>query len=113
MNSIDFNKEATQLTSVACDTVVSSDVSEEFVLPDYVPEVRRVLFTRAQALPESKYISGDTVDFGGTVTYLIIYTDDEGRLCSVPLSSTYEGSCSVKGRMIFSLTRQWTTRQRG
>lgn len=97
MNSIDFNKEATQLTSVACDTVVSSDVSEEFVLPDYVPEVRRVLFTRAQALPESKYISGDTVDFGGTVTYLVIYTDDEGRLCSVPLSSTYEGSCSVKG----------------
>ena len=97
MNSIDFEKDAPKLTSVACDTVVSCDVSEEFVLPDYVPEVRRVLHTRVSALPENKYISGDTVDFGGTLTYLVIYTDDEGRLCSVPLSSSYESSCPIKG----------------
>ena len=88
------------LTSVLYDSTVTHDVSEEFTLPDYVPEVRKVLFTRAQILPESKYISdfqgGANLDFGGTVTYSVIYTDDEGKLCSTPLSSSYEASTTLK-----------------
>lgn len=90
------------LTSVCCDTVITHDVSEEFVLPDYVNEVRRVLFTKAQALPESKYIAdtqgGVSLELGGVVTYFIIYTDDEGKLCSTPLSSNYEAQTILKSR---------------
>ena len=86
-------KKAT-VSSIAVDTIVTHDVSEEFSLPDYVPEVRRILATKTQVLPESKYLSdsssGCTLEFGGTVTYCIVYSDDEGRLCSTPLSSNYE-----------------------
>lgn len=89
-----------ELSFVMSDNTVTHDVSEEFTLPDYVPEVRKILFTRAQILPESQYISdaqsGACVDFGGSVTYSVIYTDDEGRLCSTPLSSSYEASCPLK-----------------
>ncbi len=92
----------TSITGVCCDTTITHDISEEFTLPDYVNEVRRVLTTRAQVLPESKYIadsqSGTTLDFGGTVTYFVVYTDDEGKLCSTPLSSTYETQTVLKGR---------------
>lgn len=89
--------------SFACDaTTATHDVSEEFVLPDYVNEVRRVLFTRAQVLPESKYVSdsqgGTMLDFGGTVTYSVIYVDDEGKLCSTPLCSSYETSVMLKSK---------------
>ncbi len=101
MNTTEKSKNAT-LTLVCCDTTVTHDVSEEFTLPDYVNEVRRVLTTRAQVLPESKYIAdtqgGTTLDFGGTVTYFVIYTDDEGKLCSTPLSSNYESSTILKNR---------------
>jgi hypothetical protein len=97
MSELNFNMGIAgkaKITSVLGDTVVSHDVSEEFSLPDYIPEVRKVLFTRAQALPESKYVSetsnGANLEFGGTVTYCVIYTDDEGKLCSTPLSSNYE-----------------------
>lgn len=83
-------------------TTATHDVSEEFVLPDYVSEVRRVLFTRAQVLPESKYISdsqsGTMLDIGGTVTYSVIYVDDEGKLCSTPLCSSYEASVPLKSK---------------
>ena len=96
------NSKNTVLCAVSTDTVTAHDVSEEFVLPDYVPEVRRILFTRAQILPESKYMSdsasGQTLDFGGTVTYSVIYIDDEGKLCSTPLCSTYEASVALKSR---------------
>lgn len=93
-NSREQRNEVQGLVTVSDDTAINHEVSEEFSLPDYVPEVRRVLFTRAQALPESKYISDDTVpptiELGGTVTYSIIYTNEEGKLCALPLNSTYE-----------------------
>jgi hypothetical protein len=82
------------LFSLVADTTVSHEASEEFSLPDYVPEIRRLLHVRPGVLPESKYISdtqgGTSVEFGGTLTYLVIYTDDEGKLCSLPLTSAYE-----------------------
>lgn len=72
----------------------SKEISEEFNLPDYVPEVRRVLCVRAQAVPESKYVSpqndGAMLECSGTATYSVIYLDDEGTLCALPLSSSYE-----------------------
>ena len=67
MNNLEAKKAT--LGAISCDTVITHDVSEEFTLPDYVSEVRRVLVTRAQVLPESKYLSdtqgGTRVDFGG------------------------------------------------
>ena len=99
MNTTEKTKNTT-LTTVCCDTTITHDVSEEFTLPDYVNEVRRVLTTRAQVLPESKYIAdtqgGVSLDFGGTVTYFVVYTDDEGKLCSTPLSSNYEATTILK-----------------
>lgn len=101
MNTTDKTKNE-HLCSLCCDTTITHDVSEEFTLPDYVNEVRRVLTTRAQVLPESKYIAdtqgGVSLDFGGTITYFVIYTDDEGKLCSTPLSSNYEATTVLKSR---------------
>ena len=104
MNETSLNsqmpKKAT-LTSINSDTVLTHEVSEEFSLPDYVPEVRRVLHTRATALPEGKFISdtgsNTSLEFDGTVTYSVVYTDDEGKLCSTPLSSNYDGHTVLTG----------------
>jgi len=89
------------LTVVSSDTQHITEVSEEFSLPDYVPEVRRILHTKASVLPEGKFIAdkdnGSNIDFDGTVTYNVIYTDDEGMLRSVPLSSSYEDSVLLSG----------------
>jgi hypothetical protein len=92
-------EENARAMALTTETVVTHDTSEEFSLPDYVPEIRRLLNVRAQVLPESKYIadkgSGSVLEFGGTVTYLLIYTDDEGNLCSLPLSSSYEAETGL------------------
>ena len=84
---------------IGTDTVIYHDSSEEFSLPDYVPQVRRVLAVTAQALPESKYISEGNdmsgLDFGGSVTYSLIYTDEEGSLSALPLNSTYEAKAQI------------------
>jgi hypothetical protein len=90
------NKEAKTNELLLIDTVAeaSREVSEEFTLPDYVPEVRRVLGVSAQAVPETKYVNtvndGTVLECSGTVTYSVIYLNDEGTLCALPLSSAYE-----------------------
>ncbi|MBQ7761770.1 MAG: DUF3794 domain-containing protein [Clostridia bacterium] len=82
------------LLSIAQENPSVTEISEEFSLPDYVPEIRRVLTVLAQVLPESKYLqegqNGPTLDLGGSVTYSLIYTDDEGKLNAIPLNSNYE-----------------------
>ena len=87
-------EEKNSITGITNDSAVIHEVSEEFSLPDYVPEVRRLLTVRAQVLPESKFISdlGDNshLEFGGTVAYTLIYTNDDMELCSLPLSSSYD-----------------------
>lgn len=102
MENLNFNMGAQKklsLLSVATDTVATHEISEEFNLPDYIPEIRKMLTVKSGVLPESKYLAdkgnGSQLDFGGTVTYLVIYTDDEGNLCSTPLSSTYEASTQL------------------
>ena len=95
MAELNFNtEEKNQMLVLTTDTVITHDVSEEFTLPDYVPEIRKLLHTRTGVLPESKYMGDDGentgLEFSGTVTYLLIYTDDEGQLCSLPLTSNYE-----------------------
>ena len=104
MNDTSLNSQTSKnvmLTRINSDNVITHEVSEEFSLPDYVPEVRRVLHTRASVLPEGRFISDSgantSVEFDGTVTYNVIYTDDEGKLCSTPLSSSYEGQTVITG----------------
>ena len=95
-------EEKSQMQRLSGDTVITHEVSEEFNLPDYVPEIRKLLHVRTGALPESRYVSdegeGTGVELGGTVTYTLIYTDDEGNLCSLPLTSTYEARATLSGR---------------
>ena len=93
------NEKRSVFSRMATENGATTEVCEEFSLPDYVPEVRKVLLTRASVLPESKFISDGeknaTLEFGGSVNYTVIYVDDEGNLSSTPLSSTYEEKANI------------------
>lgn len=93
-NEIEKVNEEERALSLILDTDVSHEVSEEFSLPDYVPEVRKIIKVTSEALPEGKYLndtgSEPRLELTGTVTYSVIYTDDEGKLCAVPLTTGYE-----------------------
>lgn len=77
----------------------SGEVSEEFSLPDYQAPVSRIVCVRPQFLLENKYIhdtgSGVFLEYGGTVTYSVVYVSEDGELSCVPLSSTYEGRINL------------------
>jgi hypothetical protein len=72
------------LTDSAGETLFA-ECAEDFVLPDYLPEIRKLI--RVDALPVSTghFVGSEEVEFAGQVRYTLLYTDAEGKLTSVPL----------------------------
>lgn len=72
-----------------------TECGEEFTLPDYYPEVRRVISTLCRVLPESWYDNGDTAEQGGVVAFTVMYLGDDGSLTAVPLTTDYTVSIQI------------------
>ena len=75
-----------------CDKTLNTEISNDFTLPDYQPEIRRVLRVTPQILPPAKYISGNSAELSGTIDYDLLYVGSDGALYSAPLSAEYSMS---------------------
>ncbi|MBQ3126844.1 MAG: DUF3794 domain-containing protein [Clostridia bacterium] len=68
---------------------VTCDLASDFTLPDYLPEIRRLLRVVPTVLPESRYLSAASAEFGGVVEYLVTYAGADGHLWSTRLTRDY------------------------
>ena len=68
---------------------MTAEVTGDFTLPDYQPEIRRLLAVIPTALPPAKYVGNTGAELNGTVDYQVLYVGGDGSLASVPLSSEY------------------------
>ncbi len=68
---------------------VFAECSEDFILPDYMPEIRRILRLESRLLGGESFANGGKADFEGCVLYTLFYTDNEEKLTAVPLESRY------------------------
>ena len=71
------------------DTGTAAEVSEDFTLPDYRPEIRRIAGIRAQASVDGKYLAGNELEADGSVTYTVVYQDADGRLYELSETSSF------------------------
>lgn len=71
------------------DKHLSAELNSDFSLPDYQPEIRRLLSTRATILPPSEYADNGRSSFEGEVVYKILYLGADGKLYSAHLSDKY------------------------
>lgn len=77
------------LCSPMCKRTVNTDVSEDFTLPDYYPEIKKVLCVRENLAPPAKFVNGGKLDVNGVADYTVIYVSAEGSICSAPVSAEY------------------------
>ena len=78
------------------ETVVA-DTTEEFILPDYMPEIGRVLRLCSTLLPDEPYLGTDGAEFSGRIEYRLLYSDGEGRLTEAPLEGRYRYRAGAEG----------------
>lgn len=72
------------------------ELSSDFSLPDYQPEIRRLLSTRVSVLPPSLYLGNDSAEFSGEIIYHILYSGNDGSLYSASLTDSYSFSVPVE-----------------
>ena len=71
--------------------------SAEYILPDYNPDLRKLLYTWCEVKPAGKFSSDEQVDFSGVVEYRCIYADKDGEMSEVSFTSDYEYSVNLTG----------------
>lgn len=65
------------------------DSSCEYILPDYMGDIKKILSSKARVLPGGRFISDSGVELTGTVEYEVLYADSENKLTAVNTSSDY------------------------
>jgi len=65
------------------------EAAEDFVLPDYTPEVQRILGVAAGVTLDDTFLEGDYLETEGSILYTVLYQSSDKGLASVPLSSRF------------------------
>lgn len=83
------------LSTPQLNTSLSHDASDDFILPEYMPPIRRVVSVEAAVLPESRFLSGAALELGGTIAYNILYIGEDNALSCAPVTAEYTASCAL------------------
>ena len=73
-----------------CDKSVISEISGDFTLPDYQPEIKRLLRVTASILPASRYVGDRCAELSGNVDYYVVYTGSDNQIYCAPLTAEYK-----------------------
>lgn len=73
-----------------CDKTVTTELSDDFTLPDYQPEIKRLLKVTAKVMPPSRYISDRQAEFAGGIDYYVLYVGSDNCLYCAPISAEYK-----------------------
>lgn len=93
------NEECPRLLRDAAAEPLYAETNDDYYLPDYLPEIRKILRLDAHAVGTGIFAGSERTEFGGTVFYTLYYTGPEGKITAVPLSGEYEYSLPVRGEM--------------
>ncbi len=91
-NSKLIKEESSQITLTKFDIAAACEGGGEYTMPDYYPAIRKIVSCAAQALPDTKFLSGDTLEHGGTLAFTVLYIGEDGALVALPYTCEYSGS---------------------
>ena len=71
---------------------VCTESQSDYVLPDYMGDVKRLLKYSASVVPCNKFVSGGEVSFLSAVNFKIVYLDSENIITEASFSTDFEHS---------------------
>ena len=93
---MEIKRETSYTKNIKCSDVYTES-SADYSLPDYLGDVRKILFTEAALRPSGRFAGGETIEFSGVVVYNVIYLDSENNLSSAEFTSDYDYSVKCSG----------------
>ena len=64
----------------------------DYTLPDYMPEIAKMMICTPRLVPAGKYIGSERAEFSGSVVYSVVYTGEDGEPFYTMLTGDYEYS---------------------
>ena len=92
---MDRNTEAVVLTSPYIDMSFGHEGGGDFSLPDYLPEIQRLISVNATVLPEGKFLSGNVLELGGTLAYSVLYAGEGGEVSCASFAAEYSADTAL------------------
>ncbi|MBE6563472.1 MAG: hypothetical protein E7660_07020 [Ruminococcaceae bacterium] len=92
---IDKREECRAGSALKMDMSFGHEGGGDFSLPDYLPEIQRLLYVTPSVLPETKFLSGNVLELGGTLTYSVLYLGSDGKLSFSPLVCEYSADTAL------------------
>ena len=89
-----------KITTQFCDKTMSGDFNTEVSLPDYEPEIRRLLKVGARLAPPSGFYDGSRAGVSGRIIYDILYAGGDGELYSTLDRFGMEFNASTYSEMV-------------
>ena len=71
------------------DREVTAEVTGDYSLPDYLPEIKRLLRIRPSLLPPNRFAGRDSVGLSGALDYYVMYMGQDGGVYCAPLAAEY------------------------
>ena len=75
----------------------TKEVSTEYNLPDYLPDINRLLKESAKIGESSKYLSADMLEYDGKIKFYIVYATSDGNIRSAEFDTDFSGEMAVSG----------------
>ena len=74
-----------------------NEISAEYNLPDYLPDINRLLKVSAKISEISHFLSGDVLEYDGKMKCTLLYATGDGSLKSADFERDFSGNMSVAG----------------
>lgn len=87
-----------------CDKTLMHEVAEDFSLPDYQPEIKRLLRVSATVQPPTHYVGGGSAEFSGTIDYCVLYAGGDGGVYCFATSGDYSFRLPLEAGADFDLS---------
>ena len=75
----------------------SNELSDDYSLPDYLPDIRKIVRVGAKPQLNGKYMNGEKVEFEGRVFYEILYISAENTLKTIAFDTSFDQSVPIVG----------------
>jgi LysM domain. len=103
MNITDFTNFKYSLKNEMCvynklfDGIQESEQGGDFVLPDFLPDIKQILVVRARPKYTGKYISGEKLEYEGEILYNVLYLAEDNTIRGAVFADTYEKTLNIPG----------------
>jgi hypothetical protein len=88
----EYNEETSERGGVQIpilERALTTEVTGDFSLPDYQPEIKRLLRIETNVLPPNRFAGSDGVELQGTLDYYVLYMGHDNGIYCAPFSTEY------------------------